>query len=213
MLLHAKNEDGSPLDEPELFGHMFTLLVAGHETTAAALAWVIYFVLREPAVHERLLAELRALPSGPEGPTPEGIIGCRYLETVVQESQRLRPLVPLISRVLARSFTLQGVPLDAGVAVGACASLIHQRPELYPEPAQFRPERFLERTYNAFQYFPYGGGGRRCIGAAFAHYEMRIVVAQFLLTRPLELRQRDETARLQFGIVGPGSGVRVAAIA
>jgi cytochrome P450 len=213
MLLQAQHEDGTPLDEPALFGHMFTLLVAGHETTAAAIAWVIYFVLRDPAIHERFMTELRALPSGPDGPGPEAIIGCRYLEAVVQESQRLRPLVPLISRVLARPFTLQGVPLEAGVAVGACASLIHQRPELYPEPATFRPERFLERSYNAFQYFPYGGGGRRCIGAAFAHYEMRIVVAHFLLARSLELRGRDETARLQFGIVGPGSGVRVAAIA
>jgi cytochrome P450 len=211
MLLQARHEDGRALDDDELFGHLFTLLVAGHETSAVALAWAMYFVLRDPSIYERLLAELRALPSGEEGPTPEAIIGCRYLDVLVQESQRMRPLVPLVSRVLARPMTLQGTALEPGVAVGACASLIHHDPALYPEPERFRPERFLQRSYNAFQYFPYGGGARRCIGAAFAHYEMRIALAHLVLSRRYVLRDPEVRARLQLGVVGPGSGVRVAA--
>jgi cytochrome P450 len=213
MLLQARHEDGRALDEPELFGHMFSLLVAGHETAATALAWAMWFVLRDSQIHERLITELRALPAGPDGPSAEAIVACRYLEAVVQESQRMRPLVPLISRIVARPWTLQGTPLEAGTAVGACASLIHHDPSLYPEPERFRPERFLERSYNAFQYFPYGGGARRCLGATFAHYEIRVVLAHLLIARRYLLRDKQVRARLQLGVVGPASGVRVAAAA
>jgi cytochrome P450 len=211
MLLAARHEDGNVLDEPELFGHMLTLLIAGHDTTATALAWAMYFIHREPEVRARLLTELAQMAKEGDGPAPAELANQRYLDAVTQESQRLRPLVPVISRKLARPFSLLGHELPVGIHVGACASLIHHRPELYPEPERFRPERFMERAANAFEYFPFGGGARRCIGAAFAQYEMKIVLGTVLHTRQLELVDKVVQPRLQFGTVGPAKGVRMVA--
>src|SRR5262249_53136438 len=118
--------------------------------------------------------------------------------------------VPVISRKLARPFSLLGHELPAGVSVGAGTSLIHYREDLYPEPHRFRPERFFDKNVTAFEYFPFGGGARRCIGAAFAHYQMKIVLGTVLHERRLKLLDSEIQPRLQLGSVGPATGVRMA---
>lgn len=140
-----------------LRAEMLTLLVAGHETTATALAWTIEALLRHPSARERL---------GDEG----------YADAVVKESLRLRPVVPVVSRRLAAPLTVGGRELPAGVAVVPCILLVHRRADLYPEPLAFRPERFLDRAPGTYTWLPFGGGPRRCLGAAFAQFEMRLVL-------------------------------------
>ncbi|WP_375771276.1 cytochrome P450 [Archangium gephyra] len=177
LLLSARYEDGSALTDDELLTQMMNLIVAGHETTASALAWSFHHIHREPAVKARLVEELRGLP---EPLDPEAVARLPYLEAVCSEALRLEPVAPLIGRTLRKGLTLQGFELPPGISVGISILQVHRRADLYPEPERFRPERFLERSYTPFEYLPFGGGARRCIGAAFALYEMKLVLAAIL---------------------------------
>lgn len=183
LLLAARHEDGTALGDEDLLTQMMNLIVAGHETTASTLAWAFQHTHRAPNVKERLVEELRALP----GPLdPEAVAHLPYLDAVCSETLRLTPVAPLLARKLRQGMTLQGYELPAGIQVGVAILQVHRRPELYPEPETFRPERFLERSFSPFEFLPFGGGARRCIGAAFALYEMKLVLATVL--RSLELR-------------------------
>jgi cytochrome P450 family 110 len=182
LLLSARYEDGRALTDDELLTQMLNLIVAGHETTASSLAWAFHFIHREPAVKARLVEELRGLPEPLE---PEAVTRLPYLEAVCSEALRLNPVAPLIGRTLREGLTLQGFELPPGMDVGISILQIHRRADLYPEPERFRPERFLERSYSPFEYLPFGGGARRCIGAAFALYEMKLVLAAILRTYDL----------------------------
>jgi cytochrome P450 family 110 len=184
LFLSARYEDGTALTDDELMTQMLNLIVAGHETTASTLAWAFQHIHQAPAVRVRLLEELRALPSSPLD--PETVVHLPYLDAVCSETMRLTPVAPLVGRQLRQGMTLQGYELPAGVQVGIAILQVHRRPELYPEPEVFRPERFLERTFSPFEYLPFGGGARRCIGAAFAVYEMKLVLATAL--RKFDLR-------------------------
>lgn len=209
LLILARHEDGGGLSDQEIFEHLLTLLMAGHETTALALAWACYFLHRNPQVLDRLRAELATLGAPPQDADPEAIAKLPYLEAVCQECLRLRPL-PIVSRKLARPLTVLGYELPAGMLLGAGAYLVHMNPELYPEPEQFRPERFRDRTYSPFEYLPFGGGARRCIGAAFAMYEMKIVLATLLATSRLELAEKKPVKSvMRAATVGPKGGVRM----
>lgn len=188
LLLSARYEDGTALNDDELLTQMMNLIVAGHETTASALAWCFHHLHREPAVKARLMEELRGLP---EPLDPEAVARLTYLEAVCSEALRLEPVAPLIGRTLRKGLTLQGFDLPPGVSVGISILQVHRRPDLYPEPERFRPERFLERSYTPFEYLPFGGGARRCIGAAFALYEMKLVLAAIL--RKHDLRPASDT--------------------
>ena len=179
LLLSARFDDGRALTDDELLTQMLNLIVAGHETTASSLAWAFHFIHREPAVKARLVEELRGLPEPLE---PEAVSHLPYLEAVCSEALRLNPVAPLIGRTLRKGLTLQGYELPPGVDVGISILQVHRRPDLYPEPERFRPERFLERGYSPFEYLPFGGGARRCLGAAFALYEMKLVLAAILRT-------------------------------
>ncbi len=174
MLMLAEFEDGGSMSDEELRDQLMTLLLAGHETTATALAWSFDLLLR----HRTALARLRdELAAGDE----------EYLRAAISESLRLRPVIPLAGRRLATELVADGLTLPAGTDVTPAIWLTHTRADLYPEPFDFRPERFLESPPDTYGWIPFGGGIRRCIGASFAEFEMRIVLRE-VLTR-CELRK------------------------
>jgi len=193
LLMAARYDDGQAMTDRQLFETLMTVIVAGHETTAIATAWACYFVHRDAAVRERLLAELRGVPSDAG---PEALAALPYLEATCHEALRIHPVAGAIARTLRRPFELGSWTLPAGVAVGASITALHRRPELFPDPDVFRPERFLERTFAPHEFMPFGGGYRRCIGAAFALYEMKIVLATILRERPLGLVREPTGGKL-----------------
>ena len=174
MLMRAEFEDGSRMEDKELRDQLMTLLLAGHETTATALAWTFDLLLRHPAVLGRLRDSLEA---GEED----------YLRATISESLRLRPVIPLAGRRLAKELVSDGMTLPAGTDVTPSIWLTHTRSDAYPEPFAFKPERFLEEGPDTYSWIPFGGSVRRCIGATFAEFEMRIVLRE-VLTR-CELRK------------------------
>ena len=155
------------MSDTDLRDQLMTLLLAGHETTATALAWTFDLLLRHPAALARLRDSLEA---GEED----------YLRATITESLRLRPVVPLAGRRLAKELVADGLTLPAGTDVTPAIWLTHTRADVYPEPFAFRPERFLEDGPDTYAWIPFGGGVRRCIGAAFAEFEMRIVLREVL---------------------------------
>ncbi|MCA9649631.1 MAG: cytochrome P450 [Myxococcales bacterium] len=177
MLVHARDEDGGGLDDQEIRDELRTLLFAGHETTAIALCWAVDAIGRHPAVAERLGDELHEL--GPAA-DPEEIAKVGYLDAVCSESLRLYPIVTEVLRHLHEPLELGGYELQPPTAVSASILGVHMREDLYPQAADFRPERFLERKYGPHEFLPFGGGHRRCVGAAFASFELRIVVGTLL---------------------------------
>jgi cytochrome P450 len=192
LLIAARKADGSAFDAREILEQMMSLIGAGHETTASALTWAFFHIHRDPSVHQRLLAELRG--AGDE-PDPTAIAQLPYLDAVCAETLRLNPVAPLIGRTLRSGLTVKGYDLPAGLSVGISILALHRRPELYPEPERFRPERFLDRAQGSFEYLPFGGGARRCLGASFALYEMKLVLASVLRAHTLRLiDQRDVRA-------------------
>lgn len=207
LLLQARYEDGSPLSDIELFTQLLTFVFAGHETTAISLAWAFYLLHRHPAALARLRQELATLGSDPD---PDAIVKLPYLEAACNETLRLRPIQPVVSRKLARPLTVAGYALPAGTTIGINLVLAHQRPEVFPKPQVFRPERFLDRTFAPHEFLPFGGGTRRCIGAAFAMYEMKIVLATLLAAGELTLVETGPVLpRMRAAIVGPKGGVRM----
>jgi len=176
MLMTAEFEDGTRMEDQELRDQLMTLLLAGHETTATALAWTFDLLLRHPAVLGRLRDELAA---GEED----------YLRATISESLRLRPVIPLAGRRLSEELSAGGLTLPAGTDVTPAIWLTHTRPDLYPEPFAFKPERFLDSPPDTYAWIPFGGSVRRCIGATFAEFEMRVVLRE-VLTR-CELRKAD----------------------
>jgi len=176
LLVAARFEDGSEMSDREVRDQLVTLLLAGHETTATALAWTFDLLLRNPATLARLTAEVDA---GDD----------TYMRAVISESLRLRPVVPLAGRRLASDLNVDGLSLPAGTDVTPAIWLTHTRADLYPEPYAFRPERFLEgeggHPINKYGWVPFGGGIRRCLGAAFAEMEMRVVLETILQRRVL----------------------------
>jgi cytochrome P450 len=163
-LLAARHEDGMPMSDVEIRDELMTLLLAGHETTATALSWAVERLVRHPAHHARLKDELAS------GQT-------EFLAAVVKETLRLRPVISLVSRRLKAPMRINGVQLPAGVDVVPSIYLMHRRPEIYPEPERFSPERFIGKRTGTYTYIPFGGGIRRCLGEAFAENEMRVVLA------------------------------------
>jgi cytochrome P450 len=167
MLVAARFEDGSEMSDSELRDQLVTLLLAGHETTATGLAWTFDLLLRTPAALERLHAEIAE-------------DGDEYLRAVISESLRLRPVIPLAGRRLAEEIEVEGYTLPAGSDISPAIYLAHTRSDLYPDPHSFKPERFLDGDPETYSWIPFGGGVRRCLGASFAEFEMRIVLREVL---------------------------------
>lgn len=188
-LIAARKDDGTAFGGEEILEQMVSLIGAGHETTASALSWAFFHIHRSPSVKERLLDELRGL--GQET-GPDAVTRLPYLDAVCSEALRLNPVAPLIGRTLRSSLTVKGHTLPAGLSVGINIVALHRRPDLYPAPDRFSPERFLGRDCGPFEYLPFGGGSRRCLGAAFAVYEMKLVLATVLRAHALELIDRGD---------------------
>jgi cytochrome P450 len=167
MLMLAEFEDGGTMSDKELRDQLMTLLLAGHETTATALAWTFDLLLRHPESLQRLRDSLQA---GEDD----------YLRATISESLRLRPVLPLAGRRLAKELSVDGLTLPAGTDVTPAIWITHTRADLYPEPFAFQPERFLGDGPESYAWIPFGGGIRRCIGASFAEFEMRIVLREVL---------------------------------
>jgi cytochrome P450 len=159
-------------------------------------------------VRARLLDELRSLPAPLD---PQAVMRLPYLDAVCSETLRLNPVAPIVGRTLRRGLTLQGYELPPEISVGIGIVNVHRRADLYPEPEQFRPERFLSREYGPFEYLPFGGGSRRCLGAAFAVYEMKLVLATVLRSHGLRLiRDVPVRAALRNTTVGPAVTIEMA---
>jgi cytochrome P450/predicted unusual protein kinase regulating ubiquinone biosynthesis (AarF/ABC1/UbiB family) len=178
LLLQASDDDGRPLEDPALRDELMTMLVAGHETTATALAWAVSHLLAHPEVGARALAELAE--AGPAPLDPQKVTRLEYLDALCRETLRLTPIVPLVGRRLTRPMRIGETDLPAGVVAAPCIYLAHRRAECWPEPGRFRPERFLETKPTPYEFLPFGGGVRRCLGMAFALVEMKIVLAEVL---------------------------------
>jgi cytochrome P450 len=210
LLVEARDEDGQPMTDEEVMDQLILLVIAGHETTAISIAWALYALHRpeNAAAVERLRAELWALGPGPEA---EKLDKQPYLEAVCHETLRRFPLAPAPSpRRLLRPLELMGYTLPAGVGVSVAIGVAHFREDLYPEPLRFRPERFLERKFTPFEFMPFGGGARRCLGAALAGYEMRLVLGTVLRRFRLRLASlRPDTGKVRAANVGPAHGVRM----
>jgi cytochrome P450 len=188
MLIGARDENGEPMTDQEIRDQLLTLLVAGHETTANALAWAFERLVHQPEVLERLTGELA---KGGED----------YLEAVTKETLRLRPVLPIVARKLTQTVRLEGFRYPPGTVLMPCVFLVHHNPRVYDDPEAFRPERFLGRDAPAtYAWIPFGGGVRRCLGASFALVEMQVVLRTILSRVELRApgRRSEPIARRSF---------------
>jgi cytochrome P450 len=190
-LLLARDESGAGLSDGELRDELMTLLVAGHETTANSLAWAFERLSRTPGGLERVAAD-RA-----------------YAEAAVRETLRLRPVIALVARRLTRAAEIGGLRLPAGAVVTPCILLVHRRPDVYPDPDAFRPERFLETPPGTYTWIPFGGGVRRCLGATFAEMELQVVLRRIASRVALEPVGDPEPVRRRAITLVPARGGEV----
>jgi cytochrome P450 len=197
LLLRAEHEDGSPMSDEELRDELVTVVGAGHETTATALAWALERLLRAP----RALARLReSIEAGDD----------EYLDAAIKEALRVRPVIVDVARKLTAPAEIGGYELPAGTFVLPAIAAMHYREDVYPDPHEFRPERFLDGSGDKYTWIPFGGGVRRCIGAAFAQYEMRVVLRTILERAELSAPDpRPEKVRVRNITLAPGAGGRV----
>jgi cytochrome P450 len=190
MLMLARDDDGRPMTDRELRDELMTLLLAGHETTATALSWAFERLFRTPGALERLEDE-------------------RYADAVVKETLRLRAPIPIVARHAVEPFDVAGYEIPPGTFIAPCVYLTHRRPDLYPQPEEFRPERFLERSPDTYGWIPFGGGIRRCLGASFAGFEMKVVLQAIASRAVLEPeRPESERTRRRAIVLAPGRGAR-----
>jgi cytochrome P450 len=197
LLLGARDEQGEPMDDRELRDEMVTILGAGHETTATGLAWAVERLTRNPEALKRLRSSLAA---GEED----------YLAATVKETLRSRPVIVDVGRKLTAPVRIGGYELPAGTFVLAAIAALHYRADTFPEPDRFRPERFLEAKTDNYAWIPFGGGVRRCIGAAFAEYEMRLILREFVERAELVAAEpRPEKVKIRNITLVPAKGARV----
>ncbi|MEC4814116.1 MAG: cytochrome P450 [Scytonema sp. PMC 1069.18] len=203
LMISARDQNGQPMTDEELHDELMTLLVAGHETTASALTWAFYWVDKLPEVRDKLLAELSTLDDNPD---PNSITKLPYLTAVCQETLRIYPIATsAFPRTVREPMEIMGYQLPKGTMIIPSIYLAHHREEVYPQSKQFRPERFLERQFSPYEYLPFGGGHRRCIGLAFAQYEMKLVLATILSRFQLSLVNRRPVDPVRRGLtVAPG---------
>ncbi len=206
LMLSARDEAGEPMGDEELRDELLTLLFAGHETTATAMAWALYWMHWHPEVGEKVLKELAELG---EKPDPMAIVRLPYLNAVCQETLRIYPIALFtFSRIAKQPLQLLNYAIPKGTQLSICIYLTHHRPDLYPEPERFRPERFLERQFSPYEFIPFGGSNRRCLGAAFAQFEMKLVLAKIIQTWQLQLASDRPVLPTRRGVtLAPTGGV------
>jgi cytochrome P450 len=206
VLLAARDAKGERLTEAALRDNLITLLVAGHETTATALAWLLHDILSHQSVHDVLRTDIARVEC-----ETAAINELPFLDATVRESLRLHPVFLVTGRFVSVPTTLGTWTLPAGVVAAACIYLAHRRTATWPEPDRFRPERFLEHRPSPSEYLPFGGGLRRCVGATIALYEMKQIIACVLRRMNLRL-WRPNTLSLRRSItIAPAAGVLIVA--
>lgn len=208
LMMAARDEAGEPMSDAELRDELLTLLFAGHETTATALAWAFYWIHKLPDVRSQLRQELASLG---ENPDPTAIARLPYLSAVCNETLRIYPVAFItFPRIAKVPVTVGGRNYDPGTALVPCIYLVHHREDLYPHPQQFQPERFLNRQYSPYELLPFGGGSRRCIGYALAQMEMKLVIATLVSQYDLELVDSKPIKPQRRGVtVAPAGGVKL----
>lgn len=207
LLLAVRDEGGNSLPEQEIMEQLLSFVVAGHETTATSLAWAMYEIHRSEPVRARVESELTSVELRN---APDKLAKSPYLQAIANETLRMHPPVPIVPRRCARPFTLGNYTLPEGTNLGVAIYLAHHREETFPSPFEFRPERFLERSYSPFEFIPFGGGARRCLGAAFASYELPIVLGALLSRGRFALDEpRPVGNAFRIGTFGPATGVRM----
>lgn len=185
LMLSARDEDGQPMTDRELCDELMTLLLSGYIPTANALTWALYRIHEHLEVRDRLIDELHSLG---KDPNPMEIVQLPYLKAVYQETLRMHPFVSVASARIAKwPVKIMGQQFDTGTYLFPAIHLTHRREELYPQPEKFRPSRFLNRKFSLYEYLPFGGGNRRCIGMAFAQFQMKLVLATILCKWQLRL--------------------------
>ena len=206
MLIGSQDADGNGMSDVELHDELMTMLFAGHETTATALAWAIYWINYLPEVKEKLGVEIATLGTERD---PIAISRLPYLNAVCSETLRIYPVGMLtFPRITEKPVSIQGYELPAETVVVGCIYLTHHREDLYPEPHLFKPERFLERQFSPYEYLPFGGGSRRCIGMALAQLEMKLALVEIIAHCQLELTGKLPAIPARRGVtLGPKGGI------
>jgi cytochrome P450 len=206
LMMQATDEDGHHLSDDELHDELMTLLVAGHETTATAIAWSLYWTHHDLAIKDKLQQEIQAAQASDD---PLALTKLPYLEAVCNETLRIYPVGMLtFPRVAQQPMEILGYTIPAGTLLVGSIYLLHRRDDLYPHPHEFRPDRFLDRSYSAFEFMPFGAGARRCIGYALAMYELKIVLGTLLTQydlalvsdRPVQPERRGITLGMKGGV-------------
>jgi cytochrome P450 family 110 len=208
LLISAKDEDGQGLSDKELRDELMTLLFTGHETTATAMSWGLYWAHYLPEIGEKLHQELDILGDSPD---PMNTFRLPYLTAFCNETLRIYPVAMLtFPRVAQEETGILGHRIEQGTVVVGCIYLVHHREDLYPQPKQFRPERFIERQFSPYEFMPFGGGVRRCLGEALAIFEMRLVLATILSKYQLQLvDSQPEIPRRRGVTLAPAKGVKM----
>jgi len=208
LLLSARDEAGQPMTDEELRDELLTLLFAGYENTASALAWALYSINYLSEVKDKLLSELDALELESELSANARL---PYLTAVCKETLRLYPVnLSGFPRLVKKPMKLMGYELEPGTVLIPSIYLAHQREDIYPNPKQFRPERFLERQFSPYEYLPFGGGNRRCIGMAFAQFEMKLVLATIMSKLQLALVNQRPIKPVRRGLaIAPPNHLRL----
>lgn len=208
LMLSSRDEEGEPMSDVELRDELMTLLFAGHETTATAMAWALYWTHRNPEVRTKLLQELATLGKNPD---PMEIFRLPYLTAVCNETLRIHPVAMLtFPRQVETPVDVLGYRLEPGEIVVGCIYLVHHRSDLYPNSHEFNPQRFIDRTFTPYEFMPFGGGVRRCIGEALAMYELKLVLAQVLSRYEFSLvDSAPELPRRRGVTLAPANGVRL----
>jgi cytochrome P450 family 110 len=217
MLISSQDADGNGMSDLELHDELLTLLFAGHETTATAIAWAIYWINYLPEVKEKLLAEISTLGTERD---PIAISKLPYLNAVCSETLRIYPVAMLtFARTVNQPISIlqgsglsanEGYELEPGKTIMGCIYLTHHREDIYPEPHLFKPERFLERQFSPYEYLPFGGGVRRCVGVALAQLEIKLVLVEMLTNCQLTLTGKLPVIPARRGVtLGPKDGVAV----
>jgi cytochrome P450 family 110 len=206
LMMATRDEAGEPMTDVELRDELMTLLIAGHETTATSLTWALYWIHKQPQVREKLLRELETLEEQPE---PNAIFRLPYLNAVCTETLRIYPVaINTLTRLVKSPLKLGGYEFAPGTLLIPSVYLTHHREDLYPDSFAFKPQRFLERQFSAFEYLPFGGGNRRCLGMAFALFEMKLVLATVVANWEMELTDSQPVQPVRKGLLfGPKGGV------
>lgn len=208
LLMSAYDEDGQSMTDVELRDQLVSLLLLGYETTAGVLSWVFYLIHSHHQIKNQLIQELDSLGNVFN---PEAVAQLPYLSAVCQETLRIHPIALICTpRMVKDTVEINGHKFTSGAVLVPCIYLAHRREEIYPEPDKFQPERFLNKKYSPYEYLPFGGGYRGCIGAAFSMYEMKLVVATILSRFQLALADNRLVRPVRRGItIVPDSGVRM----